>query len=261
MKNLKNDQKSVSFIIPLHNEEGIFVAQINRLNNVIKKLQLINYEIILIENGSNDCTYKLAKKISLTNKNVVLIKSILPHYGQAIKKGLEKAINEIIIQLDLDLIDYKFIKKAINSADNFDILIGSKFLGKTDNRSIFRKILSYGLKTTIKIFFNYYGTDTHGIKAYQLEKIKKIISKLPMTKHMYDTSLVIEAENMGLRVAETSVNVKEIRPSRFPSTKRIFEAIFDVFVLLKYKLINSYRIKLSQSKNYVGKLKFPIPFI
>ena len=251
MKNLKNDQKSVSFIIPLHNEEGIFVAQIVRLNKIIKKLELKNYEIILIENGSTDVTYKLAKKTSLIDKNIILIKSSVPHYGQAIKKGLEKAINEIIIQLDLDLIDYKFIKKATNSADDFDILVGSKFLGKVDDRSVFRKILSYGLKATIKTLFNYYGTDTHGIKAYRSEKIEKMIDKLPITKHMFDTSIVIEAENTGLQVVETPVNVKEIRPSRFPSTRRVFEAIFDIFVLFKFKFSNLYRIKL----------KFPIPFI
>ena len=251
MKNLRNVQKSISFIIPLHNEEGIFVAQIDRLNKIIKKLELKNYEVILIENGSVDDTCKLAKKVSSMDKNIFLIKSPLPHYGQAIKKGLEKAINEIIIQLDLDLVDYKFIKKAINSADNYDILVGSKFLGKVDDRSVFRKILSYGLITSIKILFNYYGTDTHGIKAYRLEKIEKMIDKLPMTKHMFDTSLVIEAENMGLKVAETPVNVKEIRPSRFPSTKRIFEAMFDILVLFNFKFNNSYKIKL----------KFPIPFI
>lgn len=251
MKNLKIVQKSVSFIIPLHNEEGIFVAQIDILNKIIKKLELKNYEVILIENGSTDNTYKLAKKVCQVDNNFVLIKLFLPHYGQAIKKGLEKAKNELIIQLDLDLIDYKFIKKAVNSVDNFDILVGSKFLGKTDDRLIFRKILSYGLKTTIRILFNYFGTDTHGIKAYNPERIEKIINKLPMTKHMFDTSIIIEAESIGLKVIETPVNVKEIRSSRFPSTKRIFEAMFDILVLFKFKFSNLYGIKL----------KFPIPFI
>ena len=251
MINISNKQPSVSFIIPLHNEEGIFVAQIDRLNKIIKKLELKNYKIILIENGSTDNTYKLAKKICLADKNVVLIKTSFPHYGQAIKKGLETAVEEIIIQLDLDLIDYKFIKKAINLTDDFDILIGSKFLSKIDHRSIFRKTLSYGLKKVINIIFGYRGTDTHGIKAYKMEEIEKLVEKLPMTKHMFDTSIVIEAENIGLKVVETPVSVHEIRPSRFPSIKRIFEAIFDVLILFKFKSKDLFKIKL----------KFPIPFI
>src|SRR3990167_3034021 len=172
MKNLRNVQKSISFIIPLHNEEGIFVAQISRLNKIIRKLSLKNYKIILIENGSTDNTYKLAKKICLVDKNVVLIKVSFPHYGQAIKKGLETAANELVIQLDLDLIDYKFIKKAVNMSPKYDILVGSKFLKKNDNRPIFRKILSYGLKKVINIIFRYQGTDTHGIKAYKIERIE-----------------------------------------------------------------------------------------
>ncbi|GAB4219420.1 MAG: glycosyltransferase family 2 protein [Candidatus Microgenomates bacterium] len=242
---------TVSFIIPLHNEESIFMAQINKLNKIIRKLEINDYEIILIENGSTDNTYQLAKKTCLIDKNIILIESVPSHYGQAIKKGLETAVNELVIQLDLDLIDYKFIKKAINSTDDFDILIGSKFLSKKDNRSIFRKILSYGLKKVINIIFGYRGTDTHGIKAYKMEEIEKLVQKLPMTKHMFDTSIVIEAKNIGLKVVETPISIHEIRPSRFPLTKRIFEAMFDIFILFKFKLNNLYRIKL----------KFTIPFI
>lgn len=251
MKKDFNQIPSISFIVPLHNEEDFLVVQVNKLTKIIKKLNLKNYEIILIENGSVDDTYRLAKKLSLTNNNIELIKSSIPHYGLAIKKGLLTSVYDPIIQLDLDLIEEKFIKTAIKSYGRYDILVGSKYLGTGDNRSLMRKLLSYGLRKTINILFNYHGTDTHGIKAYRRSTVIDLISKLPMTKHMYDSSIVIEAVNKGLTITETPINVKELRPSRFPSTKRIFEAIFDIFVLFRFKLNNLYRIKL----------KFPIPFI
>jgi len=136
---------------------------------------------------------------------------------------------------------------------DYDILVGSKYLGKVDNRLIFRKILSFGLKKTINLLFNYYGTDTHGVKAYRKQKVINLMKNLPLTKHMFDTSIVIEAENNGLTVIETPINVKEIRSSRFPSIIRIFEAIIDIFVLFNFRLSKSAKIKFS--------FKFPIPFI
>lgn len=56
-----------SFIFPIHNEEAILANQIRIFNNFLEKSKIQNYEIILIENGSNDCSLKiiedLAKKI------------------------------------------------------------------------------------------------------------------------------------------------------------------------------------------------------
>mgnify|MGYP005840934565 FL=1 len=260
---MKISKKSlpISFIIPLHNEEDFLMAQINRLNKIIRELRVKKYEIILIENGSKDNTYNLAKRLTLINKNIIVSKISMPHYGLAIKNGLELSHYDLIIQLDLDLIDKNFIKKAIKKLGKYDILVGSKFLSKIDNRSIFRKILSFGLKIIINLLFNYYGTDTHGIKAYRKQKVNTLINSLPLTKHMFDTSIIIEAQNQGLIIKETSVNIKVIRPSRFPSIKRIFEAIFDIMILYKFKVNNSFKIKLFQSKHFFSNLKFPIPFI
>ena len=251
MKN--NKIQPISFIIPLHNEEDFLVGEISRLKKIISDVKINKYEMILVENGSVDNTYRLAKQLFLKDKNIKVLKISLPHYGLAIKKGLESSQFDPIIQLDLDLIDKKFIKKAVDMLGDYDILVGSKYLGKVDNRLIFRKILSFGLKKTINLLFNYYGTDTHGVKAYIKQKVINLMKNLPLTKHMFDTSIVIEAENNGLTVIETPINVKEIRSSRFPSIIRIFEAIIDIFVLFNFRLSKSAKIKFS--------FKFPIPFI
>ncbi len=254
MKKINFHNNPVSIIIPLHNEESIIVPQVNKLRRILKNMGVKNYEVVLIENGSKDQTFRLAYGLTQKDSRITVIKASLPHYGHAIKKGLLSAKNDPIIQLDLDLIDGKFIRKAMEEYGQYDILIGSKFLGSKDERSIYRKFLSQALKKVINILFGYYGTDTHGIKAYKRDSVMELIKDLPMTKHMFDTSIVIAAEINKLIVNETPVNVKEIRPSRFPSKKRIIEAIFDILALLGHRILNSIRIE-------VVKLKFPIPFI
>ena len=53
-----------SFIFPIHNEEAILANQIRIFNNFLEKSKIQNYEIILIENGSNDCSLKIIEDLA-----------------------------------------------------------------------------------------------------------------------------------------------------------------------------------------------------
>lgn len=256
MENNKIIQKSTSFIIPLHNEENFLVAQINKLIKIIKKLNLEKYEIILIENGSTDKTLKLVKGLAQKNKKIKLISLPFANYGEAIRKGIIQSKNNLIIQLDLDFIDYHFIQKAIKNFDSYTILVGSKHIKESrDQRSILRKIMSKTLLFILKYVFKYPGTDTHGIKAYKKDIIKKLIQEVPLTQHLFDTSIIIYSYNLGYEIKETPVKIKEIRISRFPSFLRIIQACYELIKLLTWKISNANKF------SYQPKYQLSIPII
>jgi len=249
MKNLKLNP-SVSFIIPLYNEADYLVVQINKLIKYIMELEVKTWEVILVENGSTDKTLKIAQQLSQSNPKIKTISLSAPNYGRAIKKGIFNAKNELMIQLDIDFIDKKFLKKSISFFGRYDILVGSKFLTH-DKRPIFRKILSYGLNFVIKTFFNYQGTDTHGIKAYKARLALQLAQNMPCTKHFFDTSILIKAQNLGYQIKEIPVKIKELRPSRFPSVLRIFQAIKELTLLIyfnKQSKIKSFRLAVVRLK-------------
>ena len=52
----------ISIILPAYNEEKAIKQSIDKINEVMNKIKKYPYEIIVIDDGSNDKTYEHAKK-------------------------------------------------------------------------------------------------------------------------------------------------------------------------------------------------------
>ena len=59
----------LSFIIPAKNEENNIEALYLELSKVLKRLNK-TYEIIFIDDGSQDSTFEIAKKLSENNREL-----------------------------------------------------------------------------------------------------------------------------------------------------------------------------------------------
>tara|TARA_S200000501_G_scaffold77933_1_gene69637 strand:- start:5373 stop:6065 length:693 start_codon:yes stop_codon:yes gene_type:complete len=114
------NETKISIIIPALNEE-------NSIGQVINSLPKIYHQLIVVDNGSNDSTRKIAKK----NGAIVLIEK-KRGYGNACLKGirfLKKTPPDIVVFLDGDFSDYpQEIKKIIKPIEQkkVDFVIGSR---------------------------------------------------------------------------------------------------------------------------------------
>ncbi len=95
----------LSIVIPLLNEE----ESLNELYNWIASVMRSNsfsYEVIFIDDGSTDNSWKIIKKISAEDPFVKGIK-FNRNYGksQALHVGFEKAEGDVVITMDADLQD------------------------------------------------------------------------------------------------------------------------------------------------------------
>jgi len=96
--------KKVTVVIPCHNEEGnikIFFDEVKKLINKKK----YNYELIFIDDGSNDNTYLELKKIlSETICDINIIK-FSRNFGKeaAIYAGLENSTGDYVALIDADM--------------------------------------------------------------------------------------------------------------------------------------------------------------
>lgn len=100
---MKNPE--ISVIIPAKDEEKSIVKLYTELVNELKKINK-SYEIILIDDGSNDKTFETISDIAGKDKAVQGIK-LRGNFGKsvALSVGFEKARGEIIITMDADLQD------------------------------------------------------------------------------------------------------------------------------------------------------------
>lgn len=97
--------KKISIVVPCYNEE----KNINNFyEEMIKTLEKVkenySYEIIFVNDGSNDQTEIEVKKVRKTDKNVILI-SFSRNFGKeaAIYAGLNNATGDLVALIDADL--------------------------------------------------------------------------------------------------------------------------------------------------------------
>ena len=132
--------KSISVIIPSYNEEENIKELYERIVKVLDEININDYEIIFIENGSSDNSLNILKNINVLNNKVKII-SLSRNFGyqNAILAGLEYSKKDHACILDGDLQDPpEIIKDFILKADDgFDVVYGVR---KKREATFFKKI-------------------------------------------------------------------------------------------------------------------------
>lgn len=95
----------ISVVIPLLNEEQSLVELYNWIAKVLRS-NSFSYEIIFIDDGSTDNSWKTIESLSLNDENVKGIR-FNRNYGksQALHAGFLKASGDVVITMDADLQD------------------------------------------------------------------------------------------------------------------------------------------------------------
>ena len=136
--------KNISVIIPSFNEEENIKELYERIVKVLYEININDYEIIFIENGSSDNSLNILKNINALNNKVKIV-SFSRNFGyqNAILAGLEYSKKDHACILDGDLQDPpEIIKDFILKADDgFDVVYGVR---KKREATFFKKI-SYKL--------------------------------------------------------------------------------------------------------------------
>ena len=165
----------ISVIIPLYNEEESLPelsAWIERVMNENK----FTYEIIFVNDGSRDNSWKVVKSLSEKNTNIKGI-SFSRNYGKsaALHVGFKDANGKVVITMDADLQDspdeipelYKMIME-----DDYDLVSGWK-QKRFDpiTKTIPTKLYNAATRSMSGVYLHDFNC---GLKAYKNEVIKTI---------------------------------------------------------------------------------------
>lgn len=223
-------EKSFSIIIPAHNEEEILEKS---LREILKELENYrNFEIIVIENGSRDQTYQIAKKLSKEDQRIKLLHLEKASLGGATKEGIRKSQAEYIFIFNTDFWNIDFLKKSLELFPEYDIIVGSKCLPSSqDKRSFFRRFITAVLNLILKTFFHYPGTDTHGMKGLKQSKALPIINLCKTKYELFDTEFMVRSYQNGYNITELPVSIQEIRPTRYTLQNRVRNIFIDIILL------------------------------
>lgn len=218
----------LTIIIPAFNEETNISLLYQELSPVLTKLKK-KYEIIFIDDGSTDNTFKEMLKVRDQDKNIKIIK-FKKNFGQtaAWDAGFKQALGNLIVVMDSDLQnDPKDIPLLINKInEGYDIVSGWRYQ-RHDKLS--KKICSY---IANKLRRKLTGEQIHdsgcSLKIYKKDCIKNL--KLYGEMHRYITAIL---SWNGYKVGEIIVrhNPRIAGKTKY-STSRIFKGTMDLLLII-----------------------------
>ncbi|MCX2720236.1 glycosyltransferase family 2 protein [Lentiprolixibacter aurantiacus] len=193
----------LSIVIPLLNEE----ESLDELHDWIASVMQSNhflYEVIFIDDGSTDDSWKVIEKLAAENPSVKGIR-FRKNFGksQALHAGFKKAGGDIVITMDADLQDNpEEIPRmiALMEEERYDIVAGwkKKRYDSVIMKNIPSKIFNWAARKTSGVALHDFNC---GLKAFRREVIKTI--EVSGEMHRY---IPVLAKNAGfLRIGEKVV--------------------------------------------------------
>ena len=195
--------KKIYILIPAFNEGG-------KIGSVLAELKNAGYEnIFVVNDGSKDDTEKIAREAGAEVLNHIMNLG----QGAALRTGLEyineKYSPDIIVTFDADgqhrIEDIAKIIEPIIKED-FDIVLGSRFLKNKTKMPVLRKIILKAGIIFTNLLSNIKLTDTHnGLRALN----KKAIDSIEIThrKMEHASDIIDEITKKKLRYKEVPVEI------------------------------------------------------
>ena len=225
---LEKCQKKISVVITVYNEQDNVIPLANALHTVLNA-QAYDYEIIFVDDGSVDDTYKILRSAQTRICNLTIIR-LKRNFGQtpAFSAGFSYATGDYIISMDGDLQnDPQDIPKLLEAIEGkYDAICGWR---KHRQDSAIKRFVSRPFNLTRYLIFRDPVHDTScSLKIFRSEAIKSL---LPLRSKMHGclTSMLYLR---GYKVGEIVVTH---RPRIHGETKyRNPFRVFRIFWMLLY---------------------------
>lgn len=197
----KNVNLSLSVVIPVNNEEeSLNYVLKDSLKDLPKYFK--DFEIIIVDDGSTDNTFQIAKSYAKKNKNIRTFHQIHSGFNKAMITGIRKARKDYVAYMQGDGQD--LIRDMVNCfriMDKYDLVLGIR--GKRIDYDFYRTFLSYGAWLLYRVLFGITYEDVHWIYFWKTEEIQKL--KLDPNGGMFIlVESLVKFQRKGLNIGEAS---------------------------------------------------------
>ena len=235
----------LSIIFPVRNEaKGISKT----IDLICSSINEINYEIIIVNDYSDDDTYDVISKKKDSYDKIKLFNNAKKGLGGAINLGIEKSVGEVvcIMMADLsdDIADLKKYYQLIQSKD-VDAIFGSRFIKGSNvsdypiKKLFLNRIFNYITKF---IFLSDYNDFTNAFKIYKKDSLIKTMPLISEDFNIFlEIPLKIISRKMNYKIVPISWKNRKEGKAKFNmkelKSKYLFTLIYCFLekILLKKK--------------------------
>lgn len=233
-RNTESANIQLSIVVPLVNEEATLDELYRQIEETIEGIGL-TYEVIFVDDGSNDNSFGVLSKLNQKKPNVTVIR-FRRNFGKAaaLQAGIEEASGTTIITMDADLQDSpREIPRFLAELDKgYDIISGWKEKRHDPiHKTLPSKLFNWVTKWVSGICIHDFNC---GFKAYRREVFEHV--RLYGELHRY---IPVMAGWKGFRVGEIIVehHARTTGQSKY-GIERLPKGLFDlmtIYVTRKYE--------------------------
>jgi len=194
---------SLSVFFPCYNEQDNIERVVKSTLDVLTALK-IDYEVIIVNDGSKDKTGETADKLAEKYEHVKVVHhSVNRGYGAALQSGFRAATKEYVFYTDGDgQFDIKELPMFFKYTADYDIVTGYR-IKRQDN--LIRKLNAFCWTTMVNLLFGMKIKDMDC--AFKLYK-RRIFDDIKMASSgaLINTEIFARAKNKGYKIFQIGVH-------------------------------------------------------
>lgn len=230
----------LSIVIPVYNEEKRLPANLDKIIAFLKKRK-ITAEVILVDDGSKDKTWKILEDYHKKHKNIRLYRHPQNRgKGAAVKSGMLQALGKYVLMTDCDLsTPIEEIDLLTEHIGKHDIVIGSRRLKEKKLDKVpprYRTLLGDIYYEMLRLFLLPTVKDTNcGFKLFSRKVIQPVFKRQLISRWGYDAEVLFIANKLGFTIKEIPVSWTHYPGSKVKLTDAVIKTLIE---FLKIKLNN-----------------------
>lgn len=240
------DKYMLSVVVPSYNEmANLQKGTLNKIKNYLDK-QDYEYEVIVVDDGSEDGSSEFVSKFAKEERNFRLIQNSHSGKAGAVTLGMLEAKGDYVIFSDMDqATPIEELEKLLPfTKKGYDIVIGSRS-GNRKGAPFTRKVMAKGmmvLRSGIVGLPNIKDTQC-GFKLFSKKASNEIFSKIKEIHHGFrsihgssvtagfDIEVLYIAEKLGYKIKEVPVEWLYVETRRVSPLKDSVEGLLELFTI------------------------------
>ncbi len=224
----------LTIIFPVLNERLRLESGVVRTVEYLEGMDFTDYEIIIVDNGSEDETPQIAAKLCGKYERVNYERISIRGVGAAFRRGVEISHGDVVGYMDIDLsTNIRHLGEAVHifrTRPEIAYLNGSRFARESDTRGRkwYRRLTSQGLLVILKCLLGMKSTDAIcGFTFVRRETALSLVEGCSQDNGwFYMIEFLLRAEKRGVEILDYPVEWQE----DYNTTVKMFRTICNYLV-------------------------------
>jgi len=227
----------ISVIVPAYNEENKISRALVEISSYFANKKM-SYEIIVVDDGSQDTTPKIVKDFEKDDPNVRFIANDSNRgKGYSVKKGCIFSSGDLILFTDADLSTpiSELETLLLWIQHGYDIAIGSRALRDSEiarHQPGYRELMGKTFNLIVQALLLPGFKDTQcGFKLFKKSVMAYVVKRQTLDGFCFDVELLSLAKRAGFRIKEVPIkwyNNPQSKVSPIQDSLRMFRDIFRI---------------------------------